>query len=64
MYKAMFIRAEGWAESGVGMTYLLRAFNRRDAEIEALAIRPPRGANFVKLVRNGRYEPPRIRFDA
>jgi len=63
-YKAMFVRVEGLAESGVGMTYILRAFSRRDAEIEALALRRPWNANFIKLVRNGRYEPPKIGFDA
>ena len=49
-------------KSDVGPAYGLAAKDRKEAEAEALRLRAPEGANFIKLIRDGLFERPKIGF--
>jgi hypothetical protein len=55
-YKAMFVRVDGLEEFEVGNSVGLSALTQEDAAQEALSINRPEGANFVKLVKDGKVE--------
>lgn len=61
-YQAMFVAVEGLAETDIGPTRRLTSNDRDAAEDEALRLPRPKGANFIKLVRDGRYEAPKLGF--
>jgi hypothetical protein len=61
-YRVVFSNVDGLTELDVGATYGLVATNREAAESEALRLPTPEGANFIKLIRDGLYEPPKIGF--
>ena len=61
-YRAIFIAVDGLSETILDPIYRLAATTRDEAEDEALALSPPEGANFVKLIRDGQYEGPMLGF--
>lgn len=61
-YMAIFVFVDGLEETDLDPSYRLAATTRDAAEDEALALPRPKGANFIKLVRNGQYEAPKLGF--
>ncbi len=61
-YQAIFVEVDGLSETDIGPSYRLAARTRDEAEDEALALPRPEGANFVKLIRDGQYEGPKLGF--
>jgi len=61
-YTAIFLKVDGLEETDIGNPIRLNATAREDAEDEALALPPPDEANFVKLLRDNRYEGPKLGF--
>ncbi len=61
-YTAIFIAVDGLSETDIDPPYRLAARTRDEAEDEALALPRPEGANFVKLIRDGQYEGPKLGF--
>ncbi len=61
-YEAVFVKVDGLSETDIDPFYRLAATTRDEAEDEALALPPPEGANFVKLIRDGQYEGPKLGF--
>jgi len=62
-YTAVFIAIEGLSETDIGVHYRLAATQRDEAADEALLLPRPEGSNFIKLIREGQYESPKIGFD-
>jgi hypothetical protein len=62
-YQAIFQRVDGLEEVDIGPMYGLKGTLRADAENEALALPRPTDANFIKLIKEGRFEPPKLGFD-
>lgn len=54
MYQAQFCKIDGLDEEDIGTTIGLRADTNETAEDEALSLNPPEGANFVKVLKDGR----------
>ena len=61
-YQAIFVKVDGLSEEDVDPPYQLSAATRDEAEDEALELPRPEGANFVKLIRDGQYEGPKLWF--
>ena len=61
-YEAIFVAIDGLSETDVDPPYRLTANTREEAEDEALRLPRPEGANFVKLIRDGQYERPKLGF--
>ena len=61
-YVAIFIAVDGLSETDIDPIYRLAARTRDEAEDEASALPRPEGANFVKLIREGQYEGPKLGF--
>lgn len=61
-YGAIFIAVDGLSETDIDPPYHLAARTRDEAEDEALVLPRPEGANFVKLIRDGQYEGPKLGF--
>ena len=61
-YQAIIEMIEGLSETDVGNPCYLNATERDEAEDEALQLPRPEGANFVKLIRDGQYEGPKLGF--
>ncbi len=61
-YQAIFVAVDGLSETDIDPPYRLGATERDEAEDEALRLPRPEGANFVKLIRDGRYEDPKLGF--
>lgn len=61
-YGVVFVNVDGLFESDLEPIRRLNATNRTEAEVEALALSPPHGANFLKLIWEGQYQPPKIGF--
>lgn len=53
-FSAIFVKISGLKEAGVGNGYGLTAETLGDAEGEALKLPRPPGANFVKILDEGR----------
>lgn len=62
-YKAIFVKVDGLSEKDIGNAVRLNATLRDKAEDEALGLPKPKGSNFVKLIRDGQYEHPKLGFD-
>ena len=62
-YLAVFTLVDGLEETDMEPFCRLVATSRDEAEDEALRLRRPEGANFVKLFRDGQYEGPKLGFD-
>ena len=54
MYQAQFCKIDGLDEEDVGTAIGLRADTKKAAEDEALSLNPPEGANFVKVLEDGK----------
>lgn len=61
-YTAVFLRIDGLSEIDIDPHIRLNATTRDRAEDEALALERPAGANFIKLLRDGQYEGPKLGF--
>jgi hypothetical protein len=61
-YSAVFYKIDGLDEKLLEPHYGLNATSRDEAEIEALELPRPEGANFVRLFRDGLFEAPEIGF--
>jgi hypothetical protein len=61
-YQVVFVAVEGLHETDIGPTYRLASNDREAAEDEALRLPRPEGANFIKLIRDGLYEAPKLGF--
>jgi len=61
-YQAIFIAVDGLSETDIDPPYRLKATTRNEAEYEALELPRPEAANFVKLIREGQYEGPKLGF--
>ena len=59
-YQAIFLKVDGLSETDIDPPYRLSATERDEAEAEARALKRPTEANFIKLTRDGHYEPPRL----
>lgn len=62
-YQAIFQKVDGLEEVDLEPMHGLKASLRADAENEALALPRPTGANFIKLIKEGRFESPKLGFD-
>ncbi len=62
-YTAIFVTIDGLSEEDFDTTYRLDATEREDAKNEALQLPRPDGANFIKLIRDGQYERPKLGLD-
>ncbi len=62
IYQAIFVKIDGLSEEDVGNPVRLNVTTRDAAEDQALALARPEGANFVKLIREGQYEGPKLGF--
>lgn len=62
MYQAQFYRIDGLDQTDVGSRIGLAATTRDAAEDEALALARPEGANFVKVLFDGRPVGERLGF--
>lgn len=61
-YRAVFVAVEGLSEKDIEPHHRLAATSRNEAEDEALLLPRPEGANFVKLIKDGRTEGPKLGF--
>jgi hypothetical protein len=61
-YQVVFVAVEGLSETDIDPTYRLAANDRKAAEDEARRLPRPEGANFIKLIRDGQYEAPKLGF--
>lgn len=62
MYQAQFYKVDGIDQTDVGPPFGLAATTTDAAENEALLIARPNGANFIKILHNGRPVGERIGF--
>ena len=59
-YRAIFVKIDGLDEEDIEPTFRLGVITRDAAEDKARALPRPHGANFIKLIRDGLYEGPKL----
>lgn len=53
-FSAIFVKVDGLEETEIGESCGLNAATKEEAEIEAQEMGPPHGANFIKILDEGR----------